>query len=181
LRYVDPSDLPAMTAVCRAWDLAATEGGGDYTAGVKIGKGTDGRFYVLDVVRGQWDSAQRNARIRETAAQDGPSVKVRLPQDPGQAGKDQARQMVQMLAGYTVKAEPVSGSKEVRADPFAAQVNAGAPGDPGNVALVRAAWNGPYGEVLRGFPNGTHDDDVDASADASTEIAPGGGYSLTFA
>ncbi|HYG66358.1 MAG TPA: terminase family protein, partial [Anaeromyxobacteraceae bacterium] len=114
LRYLDAAALPRMAAVCRAWDLAATAGGGDYTAGVKVGRGADGLFYVLDVVRGQWDAAERNARMRETAERDGPAVRVRLPQDPGQAGKEQAAALTRMLAGFTVKALPVSGSKETR-------------------------------------------------------------------
>lgn len=172
LRHVDADQLPRMLATCRAWDLAATEGAGDFTAGVKVGRGADGLFYVLDVVRGQWDSAQRNARILQTAERDGKGVRIHLPQDPGQAGKEQAAAMVRMLAGYAVKAEPVTGSKETRADPFAAQVNAGAADEPGNVRLVRGAWNATFVEELRAFPAGTHDDQVDGSADAFNEVAP---------
>lgn len=165
LQYVDAADVPVMTATCRAWDLAATEGAGDYTAGVLVGRAPDGVFYVLDVVRGQWDSAKRNARMTETAQQDGPGVRVRLPQDPGQAGKDQAQALVRMLAGFPVAAKPVSGDKATRADPFAAQVNAG------NVRLVRGAWNAAFVEELRAFPAGKHDDQVDAASDAFNEIA----------
>lgn len=171
LRYCDAADVPALEAVCRAWDLAATEGAGDYTAGVKMGRGTDGLTYVLDTVRGQWDAATRNARMRETAALDGPSVRVRIPQDPGQAGKEQAAALTRMLAGVPVKALPVSGDKATRADPFASQINAGGPDAPGNVVLVRGAWNSAFVEELRAFPNGAHDDQVDASADAFNEIA----------
>lgn len=172
LRHVDADELPEMAAVCRAWDLAGTEGAGDWTVGAKVGRGVDGLFYVLDVVRGQWDAAQWRAKMRETAEADGKRVTVHLPQDPGQAGKDQARQLVQMLAGYVVKAEPVSGDKGVRADPFAAQMNAGAKGEPGNVRLLRAEWNRAWVDEHRGFPNGRHDDQVDATADAFTEVAP---------
>lgn len=172
LRYVDAVDLPPMAVVCRAWDLAATDGAGDYTAGVKIGRGTDGLTYVLGAVRGQWDSAVRNQRMTETAAQDGRTVRIRVPQDPGQAGKDQAGSLVRMLAGYAVRAAPVTGDKETRADPFAAQVNAGSTDDPGNVRLVRGAWNAAYVEELRTFPVGKHDDQVDASGDAFNEVAP---------
>ena len=172
LGYVDVGELPEMDAVCRAWDLAATEGAGDHTAGVKVGRGVDGLFYVLDVVRGQWDSAKRNKRMRETAARDGRAVPIHLPQDPGQAGKDQAASLVRMLAGLPVTAETVSGSKETRADPLAAQVNAGADGELGNVRLVRAGWNGAFEEELRQFPAGAHDDQVDAASDAFNEVAP---------
>lgn len=172
LGYVDADELPEMVSVCRAWDLAATEGAGDHTAGVKVGRGADGLFYVLDVVRGQWDSAERNRTMRATAVADGVSVPVHVPQDPGQAGKDQAKAMVRLFAGFNVETEPVSGSKEVRADPFAAQMNAGGKGEPGNVRLKRAAWNEAFVEEYRAFPNGTWDDQVDAGSDAFNEVAP---------
>lgn len=171
LRYVDADEVPPLTAVCRGWDLGATEGGGDHTAGVKVGRGADGLFYVLDVVRGQWESAGRNRKKRETAEQDGKAVTVHLPQDPGQAGKDQAKMLTQLLAGFPVKVEPVTGSKEVRAEPLAAQVNAGSPDEPGNVRLVRGHWNAAFVEELRAFPHGPDDDQVDAAADAFDEVA----------
>lgn len=172
LGYVDAADVPEMLATCRAWDMAGTEGAGDWTVGSKVGRGADGRFYVLDVARGQWDPARWRERMKAAAVADGVRTSIHLPQDPGQAGKDQARQLVQMLSGYVVKAEPVSGSKGTRADPLAAQVNAGAKGEPGNVVLVRGAWNAEFVEELRQFPLGKHDDQVDATADAFTEVAP---------
>jgi predicted phage terminase large subunit-like protein len=166
LSYVDAADVPRLIARCRAWDLAATEGAGDYTAGVLMGRGQDGYTYVLDVVRGQWDSSLRNQRMKQAAAQDGVGTRIRLPQDPGQAGKDQVGSLTRMLSGFPVKALPVSGDKETRADPFAAQVNAG------NVRIVRGAWNAAFVEELRAFPAGRHDDGVDAAADAFNEVAP---------
>ncbi len=154
----------------RAWDLAATEGAGDWTAGVKMG--TDGKkFYVLHVDRGRWASDDRNASMLRVAAGDGKALKIRLPQDPGQAGKNQAQDLVRMLAGYPVKAAPVSGNKETNADPYASQVNAG------NVVIVgppETPWHKPYVEELRAFPRGAHDDQVDASSDAFNLLHEGG-------
>jgi predicted phage terminase large subunit-like protein len=164
LRYVDASELPRDLKRCRAWDLAATEGAGDYTAGVLIGRGGDGLTYVLDVTRGQWDASLRNRRMMEAAERDGTSVRVRLPQDPGQAGREQAQQLTRMFAGYAVRTAPVTGDKETRADPFAAQVNAG------NVRILRAAWNAAFVEELRAFPAGRNDDMVDAAADGFNEL-----------
>jgi predicted phage terminase large subunit-like protein len=166
LEYVDAADVPGDLVLCRAWDLAATSGAGDYTAGVLVGRSDEGYVYVLDSVRGQWEPAARNQRKRETAAQDGRHVTIRLPQDPGQAGKEQAGSLTRMLAGYPVKALPISGDKQVRADPFAAQVNAG------NVRIVRGAWNAAFVEELRTFPAGKNDDQVDAAADAFNEVSP---------
>ncbi len=156
---------PAGMREWRGWDMGASAGAGDYTAGVRIGLDTDGRYWVADVVRGQWSTDERNRIIRQTAELDGQAVRIHGPQDPGAAGKDAALAFTRLLAGYAVKTEPVSGDKSVRADPFSAQVNAG------NVRLVRGAWNRAFIEELRTFPLGTHDDQVDAVADAFNELA----------
>ena len=47
---------------------------------------------------------------------------------------------------------------------FSAQVNAG------NVRLLRGEWNRAFIEELRQFPTGKHDDQVDAVADAFSEL-----------
>lgn len=155
---------PTNLKTVRAWDLAASSKG-DFTAGVKIGKDDDGLFYILDVTRGQWLPDERNKTMLQTAALDGQQAKIRLAQDPGQAGVDQVQTLTRLLAGYSVKSERVSGSKETRADAFAAQVNAG------NVKMVQGDWNKPFLEELRTFPLGKNDDQVDAAADAFNELA----------
>lgn len=158
---------PAGLRLCRAWDLAATEGGGDWTAGVKIGVDDIGVFYVVDVERGQWAPDGVRKRILQCAVTDGRACKIRLPQDPGQAGKDQGQQLARMLAGYAVKVERMSGPKEARASGFAAQVNAG------NVKLVEGPWNKSYVDELDAFGAETTiapDDQVDASSDAFQEL-----------
>jgi len=155
---------PAGLKTVRAWDLAASTNG-DYTVGVKLGKDNEGRFYVLDVVRGQWLPDERNRVMLQTAALDGRATRIRLAQDPGAAGVDQAQALTRMLAGYSVPAERVSGSKETRADGLAAQVNAG------NVSLIAGDWNKAFIEELRTFPLGKHDDQVDAASDAFQELA----------
>lgn len=156
---------PAGLVRCRAWDLAASKGEGNYTVGTLMGRAADGLFTVLDVVRGQWDSDEVRRTLLQTAAMDGTSVSIHLPQDPAQAGKDQAQQFVRMLAGYPVKAESVAGKKEIRAFGYSAQVNAG------NVRLVAAPWNKAFVEEHRQFPSGKNDDQVDSAADAFTEVS----------
>lgn len=146
---------------CRGWDLAATEGAGDYTAGVKIGKLNDGRFIVAHVERQQYGTTKRDQFIKSTASGDGMGlVKQSLPQDPGQAGKGQVLALTSMLAGHNVHSSPESGDKIVRARPFASQVNAG------NVLMLRAPWNKEFTDELQLFPNGKYDDQVDAAARA---------------
>jgi predicted phage terminase large subunit-like protein len=122
------------------------------------------------VVRGQWSSDEVKMQIKNTATMDGPRVRIHLPQDPGQAGKDQAEQFLRFLAPYDVKIEPVSGAKEVRAFGFSAQWNGG------NVKVLNADWTKPYIEEHRQFPRGKFTDQVDAGSDAFNELATGGEF-----
>lgn len=157
--------MPANLREVRAWDIGATEGGGDYTCGTKIGTNGDGVYYVTDVKRGQWATDERDRIIRQTADLDGNGIMQRLPQDPGAAGKSLGQAFTRLLAGHVVKVATVSGSKEARADPFSSQVNAG------NVKLLKAPWNRDYIEELRQFPMGKHDDQVDTSSDSFQELS----------
>lgn len=157
---------PAGLMECRAWDIAATEDGGAYTVGVKTaGPDSEGKFYVLDVVRGRWETGKRNAIIRQTAELDGIGCKVRLPQDPGAAGVDMANSFLRLLMGFWVLVERVTGKKESRADPMSAQINGG------NYCLVRGDWNKEFINEYRQFPRGKYCDQVDAGADAFSELA----------
>lgn len=151
---------------CRGWDLAATDEGGDWTVGVLMGLTPDEQVVIHDVVRGQWAPDEVRANIRKTAAADPHGTLIELPQDPGQAGKDQALQLVRMLAGYLVNVRTVSGSKEVRAAGLSAQQRGS------NVWLTSEGgdWDGTFVAELRGFPKGMHDDQVDAASTAFTGL-----------
>lgn len=165
IKVVDAA--PENLRLCRAWDLAATEGAGDWSSSVKMGIADDGIIYIPDVWRGQVEADAVRRRIKQCAELDGYHCRVRLPQDPGQAGKDQAAQLTRMLAGWPVKSKPVSGDKITRASGFAAQVNAG------NVRIVRAPWNAAYLAELDAFganDGSAADDQVDASSDSFNEL-----------
>lgn len=153
-------DVPRIQYV-RAWDLAATANGGDYTVGVKLAYDSSTRTaYIVDVVRGQYAPEDVERVILTTANNDGRQCKIRIPQDPGQAGKAQARNFVRLLQGFSVISETVSGDKETRAGAIAAQANIG------NVVMINSSWNRAFIEELRLFPNGVNDDQVDALSDA---------------
>ena len=64
---------------------------------------------------------------------------------------------IRNLAGFRVFADKVSGSKEVRAEPFAAQVQGG------NVSLVAGNWHYALLDEMESFPQGKYRDQVDAS------------------
>jgi predicted phage terminase large subunit-like protein len=157
---------PSGTVWVRHWDLAATKKGqGARTAGVKLGRTPDGRFIVGHVIKDRWDGNGVRKVIKATAETDGKLVTISLPQDPGQAGKVQAQDFVAAFAGYKIVAEPESGDKFTRAEPFAAQVAAG------NVFLVRHdGWNQDYIDELCAFPGATIKDQVDASSGAFGQL-----------
>lgn len=149
----------------RGWDLGATVGG-DPTAGALLGKLPDGRLIIADMVHGDMGPDDRDAAIRNTASADSRAVRISLPQDPGQAGKTQVLHMTRMLQGYRVHTSPESGDKVTRAEPFAAQVNVG------NVLMVRGSWNNGLIDEMRMFPNGRHDDRIDACSRAYAQLLP---------
>lgn len=162
-----PAILPGKTV--RAWDLAATVQIGthdpDWTVGVRMTRTAEGRFIIDDVVRLRGTPDEVEALIVGTASRDGRAVQIRLPQDPGQAGKAQILYMTRKLAGYNVQAKTASGDKSTRAAPLAAQINVG------NMAMLKASWNRAFVEELAGFPASAHDDQVDACADAFATLA----------
>lgn len=159
--------------VCRAWDFASTEktenNDPDFTSGVLMGRRKSGRFVVLDVINVRVGAGDVEKILKNTALMDrskwGRLCKVRIPIDPGAAGKIVADAYIKMLAGFPVKSERVSGSKTLRAMPFAAQWQ------NGNVDVVVGEWNDMYFSQLEFFPDGKHDDMVDASSDAFNELA----------
>lgn len=155
--------VPAGTRFVRGWDLAATEGAGDWTVGVKIGRQQNGRFIISDVVRDQKSSAGVERLIVNTASQDGYNCKISIPQDPGQAGKAQTAYLIQQLAGYVVTASTESGDKVTRASPLAAQAEAG------NVDILEGDWNDAFFNEITIFPNGTKDQ-TDAASRAFNEL-----------
>ncbi len=154
----------------RYWDKAGTHGGGAFTAGVLMGLDLDKRFWILDVVRGQWAMEERERTIKNTAVIDGKAVFIWIEQEPGSGGKDQASYTVKNLAGWRIQADKVgsgSGNKTVRAGPFADQVNAG------NVYMVHANWNKDCVDELRYFPASKYKDQVDGSSGAFNKLAKG--------
>ena len=150
----------------RYWDKAATHDGGCYTVGVLMGRKGD-VYWVLDVVRGQWDASEREQIIKQTAQMDSKRVIIGVEREPGSGGKESAQATIRNLSGFRVYADLPTGSKVIRADPYASQVN----GE--NVKMKRAAWNRDYLDELAMFPpiSAKYQDQVDASSGAFARLA----------
>lgn len=159
----------------RFWDKAGTQGGrGPFTCGVLLGEDVDGAFWVLDVQRFRLDVYGREAAILSQAKMDNRywgEVTVGLEQEPGSGGKESLQATVSRLKGYRVwwwKVDSTTGGKELRAEPWATQVNAG------NVFLREdEAWNHQFVQEHQYFPHSRYKDQVDAASGAFQGIAGG--------
>lgn len=152
--------LPRNLTFTRYWDRAATKktetNNPDYTVGIKLGKDQNGVFYVADMVRMQQSPLGVQQAILNTASQDGTSCKIGLEQDPGQAGVQEVDLLIRMLAGYIALPYKVTSDKVTRASPISAMA------ESGNVKVLKAPWNEAFFKELENFPEGSHDDIVDA-------------------
>lgn len=163
---------PPLVRIVRAWDRAATEwkegdpGDPDWTAGLKLGVDANGIYYILDVEHVRYSAYKVEQLIKNTAGQDGRKVTVKAFQDPGSAGKGEAELFVRMMAGYDVHVETISNDKVTSAKAVSAQV------EHGNVKVLKSCRNKQelYDE-LENFPEGGHDDIVDALSSAFNYLA----------
>jgi predicted phage terminase large subunit-like protein len=167
--------VPAGAMRCRAWDFAATQPKPgkqpDWTVGLRMAF-HGGIFYVENIIRDRWSPADVERNLKNTATQDGLGVRIRMPEDPGAAGKSDAATKIKLLVGYDVKTTRPTGEKALRAKPASAQAEAG------NVKLIRGRWNDAFLDEVCSFPNAQHDDQVDAFADALNELALGSTFTL---
>ena len=163
-----PNDV---TKWVRAWDLAATDTdeGGDpaYTASVLLGKRKDGTYVLSDATNSRLKAEKVRALVKQCAVSDKAKykrVKIRMSIDPGQAGKEQSQSYIKMLAGFSISAVKESGTKEARAEPFAAQWQAG------NVSVVAGPWTEALLGQYESFPESKFKDMVDAGSNAFNEL-----------
>jgi predicted phage terminase large subunit-like protein len=172
--FWDPRAMIAKSV--RYWDKAGTQDGGACTAGVLMHKLHDGRFVIEHVVRGQWSALEREQQIKQWSERDREQLRgdyeIGIEQEPGSGGKESAEASLRMLAGYRCYADKVTGSKEIRAEPFAAQVQGG------NVFLVAGDWHFTFLDECESFPNGKFKDQVDAASGAFARLTSKPVYNL---
>jgi predicted phage terminase large subunit-like protein len=166
LRLVDTT--PAVMRAVRFWDIAATEAAQgtepDWTVGAKLGVDQFGRVTILNVQRMRGAPKQVEEMVRQTTIADGVSVVVRIEQEPGSAGKIVVDNYRRLLHGYDVRGIPSTSNKVLRAKPLADLA------ESGRLSMVRAPWNAALLVEFEAFPNGLHDDQVDACAAAFKEL-----------
>ncbi len=179
--YVDampPQRSDTYVQRVRFWDKAATaphEGNRDpdWTAGVKLARIVDD-YYVEHVERFREGPGEVEKRIRAVAESDGRHVGVRMAQDPGSAGKSEAAAYVRLLEGWDIQTARETGDKVTRAKAVSAQCSPQSTGGAvGRVSVVRGPWVDAFIAELEAFPEGNHDDQVDAFSGAFNALADG--------
>jgi predicted phage terminase large subunit-like protein len=170
---IDSQEIPQLSPTARAvrfWDLAATEPAPnnpdpDWTVGTLM-MFDQGIAYVLDVKRVRVKSDKVEHLISQTAYEDGPTVAIRMEQEPGSSGKALIDQYARyVLPGHDFMGMRATGDKVTRARPFAAALA------NGNVRAVRGPWLTDWLDELSAFPEAcTHDDQVDSATGAFTNL-----------
>jgi predicted phage terminase large subunit-like protein len=172
---IERGDLPRMTRAVRYWDLAATAPSPanrdpDYTCGLRLETDSDGTFYITDIILARQAPGAIERLMAETAEADGRAVAIAIEQEPGAAGVHLAQRFKRdVLRGYTVRTPRATGDKITRAHPVCAAA------ENGFVKLVCGRNTPEFLDQISSFPNGSHDDCVDALAGAHTELIKQGG------
>ncbi len=172
IKVISPSEVPDdlhKYKRVRTWDLAATEGGGDFTAGPKMThyKPT-GKFIIEDLQHFQKTPYNTELMISACAEADGHGVEIKMEQEPGSSGVTVIDNYATLLAGYPFKGEKATGPILVRAGPFLAACEAG------NIVMVKGDWNQDVVDEVNAFDdNADHDDIVVALALAYNTLAKG--------
>ena len=143
IKIVDDYNPNFINTLCRYWDKAInTEGSGSSTASVLMATMSDPCAYdyiILDACKVKLGAGDRESLIRNTAMLDGIDVHVGVEQEPGSGGKESAINSIKKtLAGFKSFADRPTGAKEVRLEPFAAQV------EHKNVAVLNRDWTKQY-------------------------------------
>jgi predicted phage terminase large subunit-like protein len=147
-----------------------------YTAMVRMHAMRDGSYVISHVARGKWSALEREEKLKTLAKADArefANYEVGVEQEPGSGGLESAQATIRNLAGLRVFADKVTGSKELRAEPFAAQVQGG------NVALVGGGdWLISWLDECESYPSGSYCDQIDAAAGAFNRLVAKSQYNL---
>lgn len=149
-------------AKCRSWDIASSDDSlgdqRDYTAGVRMLKTPGDQYWIFDFVHGQFGNDVKHI-IKSTARADGSSYSILLePGTTGGASRLLFNEYKSALTGYNVKQSEPKGTKADRATPFANAVY----DRKIHVCINNDEQRELLLSQLQSFPNGKHDDIVDA-------------------
>lgn len=158
-------DVPTdIVALCRFWDRAGTEGGGDFTSGTLVAQCSSGPFCILDEAKGQWSPGTRDTKIKNYAKSDrmmyGDNVINAMEKAGGSSGNDEEAAFIKQLRNYRTSVRPSRGSKQEKWDPFLSL------SEHGFIELLKGDWNKDFIDEMCDLPYGKHDDQADSASGA---------------
>lgn len=167
---VPATDVPPGAKRVRYWDMASTDPSKrkskrkrdpDYTVGLKLAH-YQGMYWIEDIVRVQKTPHEVENLIRITAHDDGYSCAVRMEQEPGSSGDITIDHYARnVLNGFNFAGVRSTGSKVERAEIASSAAEAG------RIFVVNRCRNIlPFYDEADVFPNGAHDDTIDALSGA---------------
>ena len=175
-KVIPKAKAPMDTVKIRVWDLAATEPqkgkDPDWVAGALISI-WQGQYYIYHMEHFQGTPKTVEDKIKATAEIDGLDVEIWMEEEGGSSGKITTDHYArEVLSGYAFRIKKSTSSKESRANPFSAAT------ERGNVFLVEGDWISNFLDEAEVFPEGEHDDQVDACSNGVNilvnSIAPPG-------
>lgn len=162
-----PQDDSNILDTCRAWDIAsATNNSNDYTVGVKIIKTLNGDYIVSDIVRGKFGDENKKI-IQKTARIDTVNTVIVIETGVAAAGKLLFQEWEEQLPGFILEQAIPIHSKVDRATPFKNAILDAKVYFNISDSRVRDAILGEF----KSFPEGKHDDIVDAASYAYNYLA----------
>lgn len=157
----------------RSWDFASSEKkSADFTASCLMVSTSAGYRLILDVTQDKCSPGDRDQLVRNTAEMDGRNVHIFIEEEGGSSGKDVIFNYIKLLKEFHVEGHKPGRDKFVRAQSFSSWLQHGL------VKVVRGEWTNKFFNELKAFPNGEHDDMVDAASSAFNRLATVDTWSL---
>lgn len=156
IKLIERHEVPAGLKLVRAWDLAlSTNTQSDFSCGALGGQDSAGNFYLVHMSRGKrlWPDQKRLIVQLAESESTGGIIGI----ETVAAWRIAHEELKAALAGHViVNGYTPDKDKVGRANPWLAKI------DGGMFYVVRGPWISDFMTELEQFPNGTHDDQIDA-------------------
>ena len=157
-RYENPPERTASTRILQSWDTASKDGEQNDWSVCTTWQIQDGKYYLVDVLRGRFNYPTLKARAIEHAKLHKPTTI--LIEDTG-VGTALALEPELRSLGFAVIAVPVEHNKKTRMEVQSAKFEGGQVYFP-----KEARWLEKLEEELFAFPASRNDDQVDSTSQA---------------
>lgn len=155
--------LPDVVKRVRVWDIASSEGSGDWTVGTLLGRTRSNDIIILGRERFQHAPGAVNAKIKQTAELDGYEVAIRIEQERSGAGPTVIDAYKRDLPGYDVDGVKAEGDKESRATPYSILQNGHKVFLPHDASWLKE-WIKEHSQMDGKGKRPRHDDQIDTAA-----------------